>query len=93
VGLYLREWNVPVWGSNPAEKPYLALSSDSVFVGDPVHGRVLAFDSTGNLLWSLRDPENLFFPGGIAVFEDSLYVVDGNTGELMGYRTPLLRQD
>jgi DNA-binding beta-propeller fold protein YncE len=70
---------------------YLREWSVPVWGSNP--GRVLAFDSTGNLLWSLRDPENLFFPGGIAVFEDSLYVVDGNTGELMGYRTPLLRQD
>ncbi|MBN2392639.1 MAG: TIGR03663 family protein [Anaerolineae bacterium] len=97
-GLYRREWSVPVWTRNATEKPFLALSGDNVFVGDPIHGRVLAFDHTGTLLWVLRDPENLTFPGGIAVVEDTLeegtlYIVDGYSGELMGYRTPILRQD
>ena len=87
-GLYRREWSVPVWSRNAAEKPYLALSGDDVFAGDPMHGRVLAFDHTGTLLWVLRDPENLTFPGGVAVFRDTLYTVDGGSGELMGYRIP-----
>ncbi|MGC9393833.1 MAG: flippase activity-associated protein Agl23 [Anaerolineae bacterium] len=90
-GLYRREWSVPAWSRNAAEKPFLAFSGDIVFVGDPIHGRVLAFDHTGNLLWALRDPENLLFPGGIAVSEPplaegDLYVIDGYSGELIGYR-------
>jgi len=107
-GLYRREWSVPVWTRNATEKPFLALSGDNIFVGDPIHGRVMAFDHTGNLLWVLRDPENLIFPGGVAVVEPSLaegvltedgleegilYVVDGYSGELMGYSAPILRQD
>ena len=87
-GIYRREWSVPIWSGNPAEKPFLALGAEVVYVGVPVSGRVLAFDYAGTLLWNLHDPENLSFPEGMAVDESILYVVDGNTGELIGYRTP-----
>lgn len=93
AGMYLREWSVPVWGSDPAEKPFLALADEMVFVGAPVQGYVLAFDRTGALLWTMRDPENLAFPGGLAVFEDILYAVDGYSGALIGYDTSIFRQD
>lgn len=86
--IYLREWSVPIWSGNPAEKPFLAVTDQIVFVGAPLNGRVLAFDQAGNLLWNLHDPENLSFPGGVAVFEGILYVVDGDNGDLIGYRTP-----
>lgn len=87
-GIYRREWSVPLWSGNPAEKPFLAVTDRAVFVGAPLDGRVLAFDHAGNLLWNLHNPENLLFPGGLAVFEDILYIVDGDTGELVGYRMP-----
>ncbi|HOT90601.1 MAG TPA: TIGR03663 family protein [Anaerolineae bacterium] len=86
-GLYLREWSVPVWsGNDPEEKPFLALADGVVYASDPVHGRVLAFDTAGQLLWTLRDAENLSYPLGLAVKEDILYVADGHAGELFGYR-------
>jgi uncharacterized protein (TIGR03663 family) len=87
-GIYRHEWSVPIWSGNPAEKPFLALSSEAVYVGAPVSGRVLAFDQAGNLLWNLHDPENLLFPEGMAYKEGTLYVVDGQTGKLTGYRAP-----
>jgi len=87
-GIYRREWSVPIWSGNPAEKPFLALTDEFVVVGAPINGRVLAFDQAGTLLWNVNDTENLSLPGGVAVFEGILYVVDGNTGELVGYRTP-----
>jgi len=86
-GLYVREWEVPVWGSNDAEeKPFLAVAAGVVYASDSVHGRVLAFDSQGALLWALRDPDNLSYPVGLAVRGGILYVADGHTGELLGYR-------
>ncbi|HOU14941.1 MAG TPA: TIGR03663 family protein [Anaerolineae bacterium] len=88
-GLYLREWSVPVWSSSdPEAKPFLAVASGVVYASDPVHGRVLAFDTEGKLLWALRDDKNLGYPVGLAVNEDILYVVDGHSGELIGYRAP-----
>ena len=87
-GLYRREWSVPIWSGNPAEKPFLAVTDRAVFVGAPLSRRVLAFDHAGNLLWNLHDPENLSFPEGMAIEEGILYVIDGYTGELVGYRTP-----
>jgi uncharacterized protein (TIGR03663 family) len=87
-GLYLREWSVPVWGSNdPEEKPFLTVADDVVYASDSVHGRVLAFDTQGTLLWALHDPGNLGYPVGLTVREGILYVADGHTGELIGYRT------
>ncbi len=87
-GLARREWSVPIWSGNPADKPFLAIGDATVYVGAPVDGRVLAFDHAGNLLWNVRDPENLPFPEGVAVEKGILYVVDGDTGELVGYRMP-----
>ncbi len=87
-GIYRHEWSVPIWSGNPAEKPFLALDAEVVYVGAPVNGRVVAFDQAGNLLWNLHDPENLLFPEGMACQEGILYIVDGHTGKLMGYRTP-----
>ena len=87
-GIYRREWSVPIWSGNPTEKPFLAIGDAVVYVGDPINGRVLVFDHAGTLLWSLHDPDNLPFPEAIAVLEGILYVVDGYTGDLVGYRTP-----
>ncbi|MEJ5312138.1 MAG: flippase activity-associated protein Agl23 [Anaerolineae bacterium] len=85
--IYRREWSVPLWSGNPAEKPFLAVTDQVMVVGAPTQGRVLAFDYAGNLLWNLHDPEDLPFPEGLAFFDNILYVVDGNTGDLIGYRT------
>ncbi len=88
-GLYLREWGVPVWGSSdPEAKPFLAVADDVVYASDSVHGRVLAFDTQGTLLWALRDVESLGYPVGLAVNESVLYVVDGHSSQLVGYRIP-----
>ncbi len=88
-GLYLREWSVPVWGSSdPEAKPFLAVAEGVVYASDSIHGRVLVFDTQGALLWALRDPDSLGYPVGLAVKEDILYVADGHSGELIGYRIP-----
>ncbi len=88
-GLYLREWSVPVWSSGDLHlKPYLTVADDVVYVSDPLHGRVLAFNLQGSLLWALRDPQSLSYPVGLAVREGILYVTDGFAGTLIGYRLP-----
>jgi len=82
----MRQCSVPVWGSdNPEEKPFLALYSDHVYVGDPVNRRVLAFDEDGPFAWALQDIETLAFPEGLAVVDDVLYVADAHTPQIVGY--------
>lgn len=88
-GIFLRQWDVPTWGTgDPEEKPYLAITGNAVFAGDPVHQRVLAFDLDGALLWALRDPSGLDFPEGLAVMGDVLYVAGAHSEHVMGFQLP-----
>mgnify|MGYP005619205403 CR=1 FL=1 len=82
-------WDIPVWGSeNPEEKPFLTWAEGFVYVGDPVHQRVLVFTEDGAFEWALREAGGLLFPEGLAVIGDTLYVTDAHTGQMVGYRLP-----
>ncbi len=87
-GMFVRQWALPVWGhEDPQEKPFLTVGDGTVCVADPVHHRVLAFAEDGTLIWALREPE-LTRPAGLAVVEDTLYVSDAETGQVIGYAVP-----
>jgi sugar lactone lactonase YvrE len=90
-GGFLRYWDVPVWGiggDHPEEKPFLAVTEDAVYVSDPVHQRILAFNSGGTFLWALKDVTGLAFPQGVAVSGDTLYVSDAHAGQVVAYQLP-----
>ncbi|HQE91463.1 MAG TPA: TIGR03663 family protein [Anaerolineae bacterium] len=90
--IFLRQWSVPVWGGdNPDEKPFLALGKEMIYVGDPVHQRVLAFTTDGAFRWALSNGEsglNLTFPEGLAVSGDVLYVADTYSSQILGFSLP-----
>ncbi len=90
--VFLRHWSVPVWGGdNPDEKPFLALGDGMVYVGDPVHQRVLAFTTDGGFRWALSNVGsglNLTFPEGLAVSGNVLYVADTYSSQVLGFNLP-----
>jgi hypothetical protein len=88
TGTAFRQWDIPTWDvANPDEKPFLALTQDAVFVTDPLHRRVLAFDLNGDFRWTLsaNAGANLLFPQGIAVDVQALLVGDAHAGTLSIY--------
>lgn len=91
TGTVIRQWDIPTWDtSNPDEKPFLALTGDQVFVTDPLHQRVLAFDITGDFKWALSASAgaDLMFPQGIAVENQTLIVGDAHAGAVNAYMLP-----
>ena len=91
TGTVIRQWDIPTWDtSNPDEKPFLALTEDRVFVTDPLHQRVLAFDITGDFKWALSASAgaDLLFPQGVAVENQTLIVGDAHAGALNAYMLP-----
>ncbi len=91
TGVVIRQWDVPTWDvANPDEKPFLALTQDAVFVADPLHRRVLAFEITGDFRWALSTSAgaNLLFPQGVAVEGQTLVVGDAHAGALSTYELP-----
>ncbi|HOT93424.1 MAG TPA: TIGR03663 family protein [Anaerolineae bacterium] len=90
--VFLRHWSVPVWGEDaPDEKPFLALGGDMVYVGDPVHQRVMAFTTDGAFRWALSAAAAtpaLTFPEGLAISGDVLYVADAYSSRILGFSLP-----
>ena len=90
-GVVLREWQIPSWDvSHPDEKPFLSWYDGSLYVTDPMRGRVLAFDEEGQFQWALSGPadERLAFPVDLLVDDDVLYVTDAHRGALVSYGLP-----
>jgi predicted membrane-bound mannosyltransferase/DNA-binding beta-propeller fold protein YncE len=90
-GTIIRQWDIPTWDiSNPDEKPFVALTQDTVFVTDPLHRRVLAFALTGEFQWALSASAgaDLLFPQGLAVEGETLIVTDAHGGGLKTYALP-----
>jgi len=85
-GIFLRTWEVPSWETeHPDTKPFLAEDDGTIYAVDPLAQRILAFSSDGAYLWSLRDSDNVLLPGGIAVADGLLHVVDATTGQIVVY--------
>ncbi|MDF1512770.1 MAG: TIGR03663 family protein [Anaerolineae bacterium] len=85
-GVYVRSWDIPGWATERQDaKPFLTENAGTLYVADPVMQRVLVFTREGAFLRGLRDPENLDLPGGLAVIDDLLYVVDLTQGAVLGY--------
>ena len=90
-GTVIRLWDIPTWDvSNPDEKPFLAMTANKVFVTDPLHRRVLAFDITGDFRWALSASAgaDLRFPQGVTVDDQALVVGDAHAGTLSIYSLP-----
>lgn len=91
TGTVIRQWDIPTWDiANPDEKPFLALGEDAVFVADPLHRRVLAFDLSGDFRWAMSASAgvDLLFPQGLAVENQTLVVGDAQGGGLKTYTLP-----
>ncbi len=86
-GIFMRQWPVLAWsGVDADEQPFLAAADAVVYVGDPLHGRVLAFTPEGNVLWALKDADVLQRPSGMVVHDGILYVVDAQASQVLGYQ-------
>jgi hypothetical protein len=47
--------------------------------------RILVFSEQGEYLWALRDTENMSLPGGVAVAQNIVHVVDAVSGRTLVY--------
>ena len=85
-GFFLRLWEIPSWETeHPETKPFLAEDDGVIYAVDPLAQRVLAFSAEGTYLWALQDSDNVLLPGGIAVADGLLYLVDATNGQIMVY--------
>jgi uncharacterized protein (TIGR03663 family) len=76
---------VEVWaGQGVLNKPYLAVTEDSVWATDPEGNHILQFGLTGEIqrVWGAGE---LNSPFGIAASDDTLFVTDSGTGRVVGY--------
>jgi uncharacterized protein (TIGR03663 family) len=84
-GSPLAQMPIDSWaGQGVLNKPYIAVSSDAIWLTDPEGSHILQLDLTGQIqrVWGAGE---LRFPFGIAVSEDALYVADSDAGRVVGY--------
>ncbi len=76
---------IEVWaGQGVLNKPYLAVTGDSIWATDPEGNHILQFGLTGEIqrVWGGGE---LASPFGIAVSDDTLFVADSDAGRVVGY--------
>ena len=85
-------WDVDAWTSESLDnKPFLAIDAAyNTYVADPIMGRVLIFDQTGNFLHAFggfgNSASEIGLVGGIAFDpQGKLWVVDANYNRLMRF--------
>jgi DNA-binding beta-propeller fold protein YncE len=85
-GLFIRQWYVEAWFAQSNERPYIAVDDQGrVYVTDPDASRVIVFDAFGQYLYSFGDLSTIGLAGSVAVFGDSLFVVDTESGSVQRY--------
>ena len=95
VYAYVSEWDVRGWdGITPTNYPYLTIDRNGyIFVTDPDNGRVIEFNSKGEVLRYWEDGGtnvgSFNLPVGIAVDPDGgVWVVDSGNGRLLHFTLP-----
>ncbi len=76
---------IEVWaGQSVLNKPYLAVTGDSIWATDPEGSHVLQFDLNGAIqrVWGAGA---LTYPFGIAANDDMLFIADSEAGRVVGY--------
>lgn len=88
-GVYLRAWEVPVWGQGrPEDRPQLVWADGRLYATDPAYQRILVFDANGALLAVLKDAEMPLLAGGVAVYDGMLYATSLLDTAVVGYPLP-----
>ncbi len=97
-GLYFPNhitWDIDGWyGDTLDNKPFLTIDSHyRVFVADPIVGRILVFDQSGNFLFTWGEfgsgPDEIGIAGGLGVDpQGRIWVADARNNRLMRFTVP-----